>query len=580
LISHPTEQDDLLSRSEFLALPIYSYEIVHMAAYQSQLFERYARLRCILEMDKLVSEHAAREAFSQEEINHTKHRLSQVTSFKDQLEDKWTELRWIKDATSFARDNNAGLLISSIVKKSAKFRSRPLNTSQNSPKIFDYPSPTLTPSSLDFHNSSSNLTQTRSERSRHSKSEERSQERSGKGMKKSCTAENIRISPKAEISFVKSKTSECLYHRNSYESDIDSKVTMDACLCPKSRISNEIKPNMYSNDKVSRSDYHLQEAKSPTIVLPRKSSAPLYLDNMDSDIFSNNLKSDKYPKATLSVESIIGIPATRKRKDLVSDYKDHSKNSLHSHPTNFELPPRPSVNLDAQRANSSLSHESENSFSSIASSMKSLSSTETEIDTLSLLSRESYRSETSDSRSILDGDDKPRRAEEQAIFQVYAAYESGLSNGVSVKLHVTSKTTAREVIDMVVKELNRTVISKRKKGPTYSNDQLKNFCLVAVIDKRERILRDDFKLLSIQDPWRRGKFYVRFRYDILAAIEQSTARQPSSRRPTPPVPFLPISGSHPVSPESLSPTAYPSRSMQSRATEDVMSKVDKVDDME
>jgi len=252
---------------------------------------------------------------------------------------------------------------------------------------------------------------------------------------------------------------------------------------------------------------------------------------------------------------------------------------LNSSPANFEIPSRPSLSLDAQRANSSLSHESENSFSSIASSMKSLSSTETEIDTLSLLSKESYRSETSDSRSILDGEDKSRRAEEQAIVQVFAAYDSGLSNGVSVKLHVTSKTTAREVIDMVVKELNRTVISKKKKGPTYSNDKLKNFCLVAIIDKRERCLRDDFKLLTIQDPWRRGKFYVRFKSDLLAAIEQCTAKQPSLRRPTPPVPFLPVSGSTSVTSLSQSPTSHPGRTTQARVTEEAMNIVEKLDEI-
>ena len=44
--------------------------------------------------------------------------------------------------------------------------------------------------------------------------------------------------------------------------------------------------------------------------------------------------------------------------------------------------------------------------------------------------------------------------------QVYAAYHSGLANGTSVKLNVTHATTAREVVDLVVKQLNMAVIIK------------------------------------------------------------------------------------------------------------------------
>lgn len=46
------------------------------------------------------------------------------------------------------------------------------------------------------------------------------------------------------------------------------------------------------------------------------------------------------------------------------------------------------------------------------------------------------------------------------IIQVYAAYESGLANGTSVKLHVTARTSAREVVDLVVRQLNMAVILK------------------------------------------------------------------------------------------------------------------------
>nr|CAD7439694.1 unnamed protein product [Timema bartmani] len=103
---------------------------------------------------------------------------------------------------------------------------------------------------------------------------------------------------------------------------------------------------------------------------------------------------------------------------------------------------------------------------------------------------------------------------------VYAAYETGLASGTSLKLHVTPRTTAREVVDLVVKQLNMAVILKGKDGPMYSSDKLANFCLVAIIGARERCLRDDFKPLQLQDPWKKGRLYVRQKQDKLAALER------------------------------------------------------------
>ena len=109
---------------------------------------------------------------------------------------------------------------------------------------------------------------------------------------------------------------------------------------------------------------------------------------------------------------------------------------------------------------------------------------------------------------------------EPNILQVYAAYDTGLASGTSVKLTVTKDTTAREVIDLVIKQLNMAVILKGRDGPVYENDKLKNFCLVAVIGSRERCLRDDFRPLNLQNPWRSGKLFVRMKHDVLAALER------------------------------------------------------------
>ena len=54
------------------------------------------------------------------------------------------------------------------------------------------------------------------------------------------------------------------------------------------------------------------------------------------------------------------------------------------------------------------------------------------------------------------------------------------------------------MIYLVIKHLNMAVILKGKDGPVYENDKLKNFCLVAVIESRERCLINNFWLLNLK----------------------------------------------------------------------------------
>jgi len=71
-------------------------------------------------------------------------------------------------------------------------------------------------------------------------------------------------------------------------------------------------------------------------------------------------------------------------------------------------------------------------------------------------------------------------------------------------------------------------VLKGRQGPVYAADQLRAFCLVAVIGARERCLRDDFRPLQLQNPWKRGKLFVRRRADVLAAIQQNSAARPAT----------------------------------------------------
>ncbi len=112
-----------------------------------------------------------------------------------------------------------------------------------------------------------------------------------------------------------------------------------------------------------------------------------------------------------------------------------------------------------------------------------------------------------------------RSPAQAGVLRVYAAYPCGLAKGTSVKLQLTQKTTSREVVNLVVQQLNKAVQLKGLSGPLFTDEEYTCFCLVAVIGARERILRDDFAPLELQNPWAKGRLFVRRREDLLAALE-------------------------------------------------------------
>ncbi|KAK5599326.1 hypothetical protein CRENBAI_022916 [Crenichthys baileyi] len=119
-----------------------------------------------------------------------------------------------------------------------------------------------------------------------------------------------------------------------------------------------------------------------------------------------------------------------------------------------------------------------------------------------------------------------------ATLRVYPQYRTGLLKETSVKLCVTSGTTAREIIQLVVQEMN--TVSRRLLGSNsggeeqeqcvyYSPEQLKHFSLVLVVDNREKWLQDDFCPLELQNPWLRGKLCVRIKDYSPLALKHSRA---------------------------------------------------------
>ncbi|GFS88706.1 ankyrin repeat and fibronectin type-III domain-containing protein 1 [Nephila pilipes] len=99
--------------------------------------------------------------------------------------------------------------------------------------------------------------------------------------------------------------------------------------------------------------------------------------------------------------------------------------------------------------------------------------------------------------------------ESESEIRVYAEYETGLASGYSVRLSVNRLTTAKDIVETIVRQLNTGVMIKGKPGPIYDESQFHNFYLVVTVGARERCLSDDFHPLELQGPWLKGKLSVR-----------------------------------------------------------------------
>lgn len=84
---------------------------------------------------------------------------------------------------------------------------------------------------------------------------------------------------------------------------------------------------------------------------------------------------------------------------------------------------------------------------------------------------------------------------------------------LSLQLHITSQTSAREMVKLVVLEMNDVSHGVLGGSATfcYGKEQLEHFGLVFASDESEQWLPDDFLPLSLQTTRPEGRFYVRIK---------------------------------------------------------------------
>ncbi|XP_060521870.1 ankyrin repeat and fibronectin type-III domain-containing protein 1 isoform X2 [Cylas formicarius] len=498
--SVPGQREILLQRGDLLSLPIQVFEMIHLNTYQPSIVRKYSKLSCLLELDAATASHLHREAFSNSEVAVARERLAKLQDLQSRLNSVWKSVRWLMDVISFARDRYmSGICMRYILEKEIgvctspkrsllQLPSRDTKVMKSTPGRGSWPGP----------GGSNNITNGSNLMSEFSKSEQQ-----------------LNINGTTSNYLSACSNSQSRKNSDSYSSDYFSQL-------PPSRSEDMLFSLPTSSPQRCRAST-MSSASATTS--PLLSVRPLYggslisVNTINTDSM-HSLSSDSDQAHPLSAstpnknKNRPKIVPSRSMTNVKQNILDVSSRSDRSRPRYLSVEPRAQPSNLESSLSKSLTNIKTVSDIDLGSSnylkpLDALRRPEVNPDIFKV----PYKDPTAEQSSS---------KEQSGILQVFAAYETGLASGTSLKLHVTPRTTAREVVDLVVKQLNMAVVLKGKDGPIYNADKLKNFCLVAVIGARERCLRDDFKPLQLQNPWKKGRLYVRQKQDVLAALEHSS----------------------------------------------------------
>nr|NP_001287470.1 wide awake, isoform H [Drosophila melanogaster]AHN57469.1 wide awake, isoform H [Drosophila melanogaster] len=516
----PGQSELLLQRDDLASLSIQAFEMIHLRTYQPAIIQKYARLSCILELDTALATHSLREAFSSSELQAAKERLATLQELSASLTIVWKSVRWLMDVVAYARNKNAqpSLAMREILDFAQQRQDEAVATSAGgsaNKQLLQLPIRESKFSktgqgrgSWPGPGTSEDQSQNKPE---HSKSEQNLElsaitpvepasnqvpTQQQQPQQQSQQQQLLQVSNISE--YAGSICSEVSFRKNSGDS-MSSTYTSRSFYSAVDSASDGNSTNSVFAIPPSRSDDTLADAlrHSQAVAAQRKRTSSNIASHTNPLITVHSSSSAPYlAGSSVSLRSGNGAFATDlEHKPLKPATKAASSANLR------EGGPYLKSTLAELRA---VGGEEPVASTSKASSMKSLSRQSSEEDSASCSSLNAEQT--------------------SGIIQVYTAYSTGLASGTSLKIHVTPKTTAREVINLVVKQLNMAVVLKGNNGPIYGPEMLENFCLVAVIGARERCLRDDFKPLQLQNPWKKGRLYVRKKHELLAAIEHSNRK--------------------------------------------------------
>ncbi|XP_045772114.1 uncharacterized protein LOC123872037 isoform X2 [Maniola jurtina] len=541
--SVPGQKEILLQKGDLLSLPIQAFEMIHLQTYHTNILNKYSKLSCVLELDVALAAHSQREAFSCTELQTAKERLTKLEDLQNNLNLVWKAERWLMDLIVFARDKDksgpsSGILLKYVLDKTpSKCVDR--TDSENCEKDAN-----LKIDLLQIPPREGKITKTSPGR--------------GSWPGPAGNGNHTNLHPEfskseQQLSLAPRQTSVSTLNLSAYQylpSDpkFARKGSADSQYTQSSVMSNNF---MSSNSQfdIKSTGSHISINSSCSRLPPSRSEDTLVIQNENIEpkprphsintsvsTSSSPLLTVKgfYPGSMISVKTIKGH-VSESVQSLSSDSESQSCPLTTAVPLKIRPQPnhRGQCSVIASKSMTNVK-SSEVDFTdtgqdlfNIGQSAKRqpLLETQEDMEFNNKVPKTDERHSDSEERGVKLPSEK-RQTEQAGILQVFAAYETGLAAGTSLKLHVTPRTSAREVIDLVVKQLNMAAVLKGKAGPVYGPEKLQDFCLVAVIGARERCLRDDFRPLQLQNPWRKGRLYVRLKHDVLAALQHS-AKQPA-----------------------------------------------------
>lgn len=532
----PGQSELLLQREDLASLSIQAFEMIHLSTYQPGIIQKYARLSCILELDTALANHSQREAFSTSELQTAKERLAKLHELTASLNAVWKAVRWLMDVIAYARDKNAPP--SAAMREILDFGQQVDENSQFlQPPIRDMKFTKTGSGRGSWPGPGASTMDSRDKGPEHSKSEQNlglkattpttttnnNQKSQQQLLQTTQTTATTPLTPNllqvsndfmnSEISLRKNSGDSCTsqYTTHSFHSANDSIVTSTSDF------------GQVFNMPPSRSDDTLSETAKQ--------------QNQKTQNLQRKRTCSNITPTSTPVTPLITVHPSSSVPYLGRD--PHSLGSSHSLKVNYNGEYESKQIKTAEKVKSASSANLRDNGLYLKTTLTTIQAAEVKkINSASLdenlapmtsssssLQRQSSQEEyTATSCPTLATDATESVNTPSGIIQVYTAYNTGLASGTSLKLHVTAKTTAREVINLVVKQLNMAAVLKGSNGPIYTADMLDNFCLVAVIGARERCLRDDFKPLLLQNPWKKGRLYVRQKHELLAAIEHSNRK--------------------------------------------------------
>lgn len=493
----PGQKELLLQRADLISISVQSFEMNHLRTYQSRVIEKYSRLSCILELETVFAAHSQREAFSQAEVQVAKERVQKLQDLSQGLNAVWKGVRWVMDVIGFARDRTPACShvtmegLTQIWRQcgggagtghQGRIRSSGASTQQQR-HLLELPS--SSGSAVSSGGVSTN-------------------EGSGGNGGQEKQKQPMKTSP-GRGSWPGPTVSDHLFLSDQEHSRSEQQLIKG------------------SNLGLGGSQQYLGIGGSGGSGLmsmfggkgSRKNSAD---SNVSEAMSCSSAKTVPYHQQKQgSIDG--GRMQSSRSEDTLNVCRDGSSGAGRKRTTTSSCTRLGRDEQDQQKENEG-AEENENDQGRRPRGDKSQGAGFAVPRPVSL---HGAHSSSSGSKKVVTEDKKKKSGDmsEFSTIQVYAAYETGLTNGTSLKLHVTTETTTREVVDLVVKQLNMAVLLKGKEGPIYGEQDLREFCLVAIIGARERCLRDDFRPLQLQNPWRKGRLYVRKKMDVLAALEHN-----------------------------------------------------------